>query len=68
MHTGPMSEDQGNFNDSWKPCDSTCRKCGKAGMVFYDIWESSDGAYEDFKYECLQPGCGATWWVEGPDA
>jgi hypothetical protein len=41
-----------------------CRKCDSTNVV-YRIWESSDGAYEDINYHCLD--CGYGWWVDGSD-
>lgn len=29
------------------------------------VWESDDGAYEDYQYRCDQ---GHVWWIEGADA
>lgn len=70
MHTAPMSESEGEFKDGWKPTkaenpDFYCRKCG-SDDVWYKIWESACGGYEDIKYKCR--GCKRAWWVEGPDA
>jgi hypothetical protein len=67
MHTGPVP---GKFETEWKPTkteDNTffCRQCGSSD-VWYRVWESSCGGYEDIKYECR--GCGRTWWVESDDA
>lgn len=42
-----------------------CRKCS-APNVTRRVWESSDGAYEDYEYSC--PDCEHVWWIEGPDA
>jgi DNA-directed RNA polymerase subunit M/transcription elongation factor TFIIS len=54
----------------WKPTkavnpDFKCRECGSY-EVEYSEWESSDGAYEDLHYRCLN--CKRDWWVEGADA
>jgi hypothetical protein len=70
MHTHPMDESEGDFRESWKPTRAEnpgfCRrKCG-SNDVYYRIWDSSDGGYVDFQYECR--GCGREWWVEGADA
>ena len=64
MHTQPMSESAGTLNAS-KPAQCGCRKCGKK-EVTYQVWESSCGGYEDFKYTC--GACGHVWWVDGIDS
>lgn len=70
MHTAPMAESEGKFEDGWKPTkaenpDFKCCKCG-SDDVHYKIWESSCGGYEDVKYECR--GCKRRWWCEGSDS
>lgn len=55
----------GEFTDEWKPSKVACRGCG-GSQVFYRVWESSCGGYEDYKYECR--GCGKEWWVDGIDS
>lgn len=70
MHTKPMAESEGTFGDEWKPTkaenpDFKCRKCG-SDDIWYRVWDSSCGGYEDTKYECR--GCKRTWWVESADA
>lgn len=59
-----FSDSEGEFR---RPEESVlpCRKCG-AVQVTFEPWDSSDGAYTDYKYTCHT--CGATWWVDGPDA
>lgn len=39
-------------------------QCGSA-KVKYRLWESSDGAHEDYNYHC--DNCNRNWWVEGSD-
>lgn len=63
-HTGPMPESKGTL-DAPQKTEYPCRKCGKHEVVC-KVWESSDGAYEDYKYECL--ACGHVWWVDGIDS
>ena len=70
MHTAPMPESDGTFESDWKPTKPenptfTCRACG-SDNVWYRVWESSCGGYEDVKYHCR--ACGRVWWVEGADA
>lgn len=70
MHTKPMSESEGNFQNGWLPTVAEnpqfcCRNCGSQD-VWYRLWESSCGGYEDVKYQCR--GCGRIWWVESADA
>lgn len=64
VHTQPMSESQGTLADE-KPSDCKCPSCGN-GPVFYAVWESSCGGYEDYKYRCA--ACGHRWWIEGCDS
>lgn len=68
MHTQPVSETAGTSGD-WKPTKAdnpafVCRICG-SDNVWYRVWESACGGYEDYKYECR--GCGRVWWVESDD-
>lgn len=63
-HMGPMSESEGEFSFT-HATNTPCRKCG-GHNVTYRIWESSDGAYEDYKYTCAD--CGHVWWVDGIDS
>ena len=65
MHTGPMSESQGKFDEP-KETGRKCPECG--GRMTCQTWESSDGAYEDYKYKCADPKCGHVHWVEGIDS
>jgi predicted SprT family Zn-dependent metalloprotease len=65
----PMDESEGEFRADWKPTADEnpayrCR-CG-SDRVFYRIWDSDDGAYEDIQYECRS--CGRRRWVESSDA
>jgi len=53
----------------WQPVDNadfTCRKCHKSGNIEVSIWESDDGAFEDFHYRCA--ACGHDWWIDGIDS
>jgi DNA-directed RNA polymerase subunit M/transcription elongation factor TFIIS len=63
-HINPMPENAGDFTPG---CNEkhTCLKCKKKEVVCQK-WESSDGAYEDYKYNCT--ACGHTWWVDGIDS
>jgi uncharacterized protein with PIN domain len=64
VHTGPMSESEGTFTGGTLT-ERTCSKCGKK-TVRVQIWESSDGAYEDEKFTCTS--CGHIYWVDGIDS
>jgi hypothetical protein len=60
MHTGPVP---GDFKDGWKPTKAEnpvfkCRQCG-SDDVWYRMWESSCGGYDDLNYECR--GCKRSW-------
>jgi hypothetical protein len=57
-----------NHEGEFKPietCVTPCRKCGKEN-VRCESWESSDGAYEDYRYTCAD--CGHVWWIDGIDS
>lgn len=63
-HTGPMPESAGVLRTA-EPTQCHCRKCD-AAAVTVQLWESSCGSYEDYKYTCAS--CGHVWWVDGPDS
>jgi DNA-directed RNA polymerase subunit M/transcription elongation factor TFIIS len=70
MHSKPMSEADGVFREGWKPTKAEnpgyrCRKCN-SDDVWYRIWDSNCGGYEDVQYECRS--CQRTWWVESADS
>lgn len=65
-HTRQMNDDEGNFN-TWNKTEIRCSKCGKTDCS-YRVWESHDGAYEDYQYQCLNPDCRHTWWIDGIDS
>lgn len=64
MHTRPIVV-QGIFTSDKKKSELKCLSCS-SDDVWYRIWESECGGYEDYKYECSS--CGKVWWVEGSDA
>ena len=45
--------------------DVKCPKCKQLGVI-ETPWDSDDGAYTDYHYECKT--CHHMWWVDGPDA
>ncbi len=56
--------------DDWKPTKAEnpefkCRVCG-SNDVWYSIWESSCGGFEDVHYECR--ACKRDWWIESSDS
>ena len=59
-----MSESDGEFTKTEKE-KYTCHKCNKK-EVTCQVWESSCGGYEDYKYTC--GACGHVWWVDGIDS
>lgn len=64
-HTRQLADHEGEFK-GFNPCTGTkCRKC-ESEKVSYRVWESSDGAYEDYNYKCRD--CGHSWWVDGIDS
>jgi hypothetical protein len=60
-HMGPVKDSDGELGEA-KPSDRKCH-CGQ--LMTLQIWESSDGAYEDCKYTCPQ---GHVQWVDGIDS
>lgn len=65
MHTKPMRDNEGVFSE-WEPAPTVaCRKC-KKHSVQVSQWESNDGGYEDYKFQCTD--CKYIWWVEGIDS
>lgn len=63
-HMAPMADSEGTFNNQQKST-RPCRHCGGT-EVYYRVWESSCGGYEDEKYECRD--CGKMWWIDGIDS
>ena len=50
----------------WEPCEDTpCPSCLSLRVNCRD-WDSSDGAYTDYQFQCVD--CQKTWWVEGADS
>ena len=64
-HTRPMHDDEGTFA-GWNFAAIECPSCGDKHHVYFRIWESNDGAYEDRQYRCWV--CKHTWWVDGIDS
>ena len=64
-HTRSMNDDEGTFSD-WSPAPEKCPKCDGELRVYFRIWESNDGAYEDRQYRCWD--CKPTWWIDGIDS
>jgi transposase-like protein len=64
MHTKTMSDSDGSFS-GWEKTKRNCPRCEKQ-EVFYRVWESDCGGFEDEKYKCK--ACGYYWWVDGPDS
>jgi hypothetical protein len=63
-HTGTLAESAGVFRDSIE-VERRCATCCLVTRHRAQCWESSDGAYEDYKYTCLI--CGRVHWVDGDD-
>lgn len=64
-HMKHMNDSDGTFSKNILVSDHKCSNCNQVGGVTVQKWESSDGAYEDYKYTCT---CGHTWWVDGIDS
>lgn len=63
-HMKPMSETDGEFTKR-EGSKMACPKCQQTNVTV-QTWESSDGAYEDYKYTC--PDCKHVWWIDGIDS
>ncbi len=59
-----FSDDEGKFT-SWQVASQPCRHC-RHEPVMYRVWESSDGGYEDYQYQCSL--CKRIWWIDGIDS
>jgi hypothetical protein len=64
-HANPLSESDGKFTSS-KNTSRKCSTCG--GPMVCQTWESSDGAFEDYKYTCMNAKCMRVEWVDGIDS
>lgn len=60
------ADHEGTFSAT-RPADRPCPRCGRATLTVR-VWESSDGAYEDLKFECTDPACRHAFWVDGIDS
>jgi hypothetical protein len=63
-HTRAYDDDEGEFSAEEKVSRRLCPVC-KTPMTMRS-WESSDGAFEDFRYTC--PECANVVWIDGIDA
>lgn len=61
-HMRQMDESEGVAGAA-RPSDRVCSTCYEPMTV--QTWESSDGAFEDFKYTCAN---GHVEWVDGIDS
>jgi hypothetical protein len=66
MHSKPMHESEGTFETDWLKAARSCPECETSDQVYYRVWESNCGGYEDVQCQCR--ACGKVWWVEGSDA
>lgn len=67
MHTRPMDDSEGEFQKEEYEGTMPCPKCHR-NTIYYKVWKSKCGGYEDTKYYCIAPGCGHYWWVDGIDS
>lgn len=65
-HTRKMNESEGELSPS-ELVQIECPKCKKTDCSV-QIWESSCGGWEDYKYSCLNPDCRYQWWIDGIDS
>lgn len=64
-HTGPIPESDGGLHP--EPIELRhCRKCDRHTFHHCWRWDSFDGAYEDYKYQCVN--CATVHWVDGIDS
>ena len=66
MHTKPMSDDEGTFQDPLPDVGRACPKCG--GAMVCEPWESSCGGFTDYRYTCLSTTCKHVLWIDGIDS
>lgn len=64
-HFGEIPESAGDFTQQ-KIASYFCGKCKDSTPHLVQLWESKDGAYEDYKYTCQT--CGKICWVDGIDS
>lgn len=64
-HTGPMHESEGTFGPAVRE-GRYCSTCKRNTPHKAEKWDSSDGAYTDYKYTCTV--CGTVHWVDGIDS
>ena len=43
-----------------------CDHCKEEKLFDVQLWESSCGGFEDYKYTC--PSCKHGFWIDGPDS
>ena len=65
MHIQSMPESEGKFTKESNAPVAKCPKCWEFA-VYYKIFESNCGGFEDAKYTCAK--CGHYWWIDGPDS
>jgi hypothetical protein len=53
------------YGDPQPALHVSCRAC-RGSNVQVEVWESSDGAFEDYHFTCTE--CGHNWWIDGPDS
>ena len=49
----------------WHKTERTCKKCNSINVECRRV-DSSDEAYEDWNYRCMD--CDFYWWVDGIDS
>lgn len=65
-HTGPMHESEGRFSAERVSVQRCRGKCARLTDHKCQTWESNDGAYEDYKFTCLE--CSNVFWIDGIDS
>ena len=63
-HTRQYGESEGTLQPA-QPHPEPCPKCHQK-TVTVQVWESSCGSYEDYKYTCAT--CRHVWWIDGIDS
>lgn len=63
-HMKQMSEFEGVFNEQ-QTVQRKCRKCS-SNTAILEVWESSCGGYENYKYTCQE--CKSITWIDVIDS
>lgn len=67
LYMGVAMKDEEQIIDKtiWHKTEGICAKCNSLNVECRRV-DSSDGAYEDWNYRCMD--CNNYWWVDGIDS